>query len=134
MVKCHGPFFLIEERNMRHCPELLRLQSNGAVCEKVDCPHNLFFVGLRFKRVDTHRSRQFKNCSCLVREDLTLEEIAAMYGVTRERIRQIEEKALQKIRRLVLVGSEKKSLFDGFLSKKQIEEGMRLFKEQEQKD
>jgi RNA polymerase primary sigma factor len=32
------------------------------------------------------------------RVEMTLEEIAARYGVTRERIRQIQDKALRKLR------------------------------------
>lgn len=34
-------------------------------------------------------------------EELTLEEIAARFGLTRERIRQIEERALQKLRKRI---------------------------------
>lgn len=34
-----------------------------------------------------------------LRKDSTLAEIGREYGITRERVRQIEEKALQKLRR-----------------------------------
>ena len=39
-----------------------------------------------------------RSATCIYYVDLTLEEVGILYNVTRERIRQIEAKALEKLR------------------------------------
>ena len=48
--------------------------------------------------------------------DHTLEEIGNQFDVTRERIRQIEAKALQKLK-TTLTNSDLKIFYDGLMSK-----------------
>ena len=43
-------------------------------------------------------------------QEMTLEEISAKFGLTRERVRQIKEKALRKLR-----GSDRKELLQEYL-------------------
>ena len=52
-------------------------------------------------------------------DDYTLEELGAMYGVTRERIRQIESKAKAKIERIL----KKKGFEDEFVKDSSAEKG-----------
>ena len=42
----------------------------------------------------------------------TLEEIGRMYGVSRERIRQIESKAVKKLREIIVVKDKHKHVYD----------------------
>ena len=48
------------------------------------------------------RSRDIVQRRRLVDKGETLDEVSVTYGVSRERIRQIEEKALKKIQRFIM--------------------------------
>lgn len=76
-------------------------------CPYVTCPHHLGYEitpnGGLFKRVaDSELGVAHESCALDVadRGGATLEEVAGMMSITRERVRQIEEKALDKIRAL----------------------------------
>jgi len=79
------------------CPNPQSIVENG--CMQANCRHNVFWVKLGLnKRAGSNRvSRQFHNCMCLFDKDLTLDKIGAMWGLSRERVRQIERNATIKL-------------------------------------
>ncbi len=68
-------------------------------CLLTICPHNMFWDGLKLPKGAhiTGFSLSFSNCMCLLDEEWTLEDIAELWGMTRERIRQIERDAIIKL-------------------------------------
>ncbi|MCL6577972.1 MAG: hypothetical protein K6T73_01110 [Candidatus Bathyarchaeota archaeon] len=73
-------------------------------CLNYDCRHNIFWTGLRLpsKSKETKSSREILNCCCLINHEFTLEEIGDMWGLTRDRIRQLELKAVLHSLRIIL--------------------------------
>lgn len=83
------------------------------VCHNRNCHHHMLsqilFKGtssstkkkgapIKGKAKETEASMEFGNCMLMLTRSFTLEEIGEMWGLTRERIRQIEERALGKLR------------------------------------
>jgi len=71
-------------------------------CPDYRCPHNLFWEGLSLDGRKIHltdKALAIGNCCCLVDEPWTLQEIGEVWGLTRERIRQYEAKALRKVQK-----------------------------------
>jgi len=69
------------------CPDLSR------PCQNYDCRHNMFAYGLKLDRErikETRKTRSIRNCDKLIDSEWTLEEIGQAWGLSRERIRQIE--------------------------------------------
>lgn len=67
-------------------------------CQNKDCRHHVLWRDLDLpKGKETPVSLSFSNCMCLINRTFTLEEIGELWGLTRERIRQIEERAQIKI-------------------------------------
>jgi hypothetical protein len=71
----------------------------GEGCLNTSCHHNMFWDKLKLPKGahPTDASLESKNCMSLLSRDLTLEEIGEAWGVTRERIRQIERDAMIKL-------------------------------------
>ncbi len=68
-------------------------------CQNFNCRHSMFWKELELnnKAKPEKISEEFMNCMCLLSRELTLEEIGEMWGLTRERVRQIERDAIIKI-------------------------------------
>ena len=72
----------------------------GNPCRNLACDDNIFYHKLQLKKPkETNVSRRLKNCTNNLDTELTLQEIADMWGLTRERVRQIEDKGLHKLRK-----------------------------------
>ena len=74
-------------------------------CMNQKCSHNIFWekikkgIGRCHKRIMLNKrtaAEDFGNCMCLLDRELTLDEIGEIYGLSRERIRQIEGAAMAK--------------------------------------
>lgn len=71
---------------------------NFVGCQNFDCKQNIFWKELKLKRPkETELAKYFKNCMLNIDREMTLEEIGQMWGITRERVRQIEERAILKL-------------------------------------
>lgn len=99
----------------------LRLGTRQNPCGVVSCEHNLLADGYTPTRAKANGSRKLQSrfvivhdldgppplatCAlrCANRGGMTLEAVGDVYGVTRERIRQIEASALRKLRRCGVV-------------------------------
>ena len=55
-------------------------------------------IGRVLKCLDARERNVIEACFGINQPELTLEEIGDKYGLTRERVRQIKEKALRKLR------------------------------------
>jgi hypothetical protein len=95
-----------------NCP-MLSILKEGESCEITFCHHNMFWDGLKLnKRAQpTEASLEFSNCMALLDREMTLEEIGEMWGISRERIRQIERDATMK---LLALGLNKMALLKEF--------------------
>lgn len=69
----------------------------SAFCRETRCPYHLEYRGYGERRL-----RPTRDCSLVVASEgeHTVEEVAVILGVSRERVRQIEERALRKLRRV----------------------------------
>ena len=77
------------------CPYWSELDKHKVGCPFRDCKHNMYWEGLNIKNpTDTERFKEFKNCMLLLDESITLEDIGQAYGISRERVRQVEERSL----------------------------------------
>jgi hypothetical protein len=66
-------------------------------CQNRKCRHHVLWDELNLPDgKETEASLKFHNCMCLIYGELTLEETGQIWGLTRERIRQIELNALMK--------------------------------------
>lgn len=85
------------------------------VCDNYECRHNLWWKGVvkpkkvkgtqdfkAIKVVVTPKAEEVHGCMCCIHEPWTLEEIGQLWGFSRERIRQVEESALEKIKKMFL--------------------------------
>lgn len=89
-------------------------------CPFVSCKHHLFLDvsgrtgALKLNFPDLEPEELTESCVLDVadRGGATLEELGAMFNMTRERVRQIEHKALQLVRRLPMVRELRESIFD----------------------
>src|SRR4030042_3666994 len=81
-----------------NCPIISELK-NKKGCKRTSCRHNMFWDELNLgpKAKETKASLESSNCMCLLKGEMTLDEIGDMWGMTRERIRQIERDALIKL-------------------------------------
>lgn len=81
-----------------NCP-IISILREGEGCLNKPCHHNMFWDGLKLtkKAGSTEASLEFFNCMTLLSRELTLEEIGEMWGMSRERIRQIERDATIKL-------------------------------------
>ncbi len=69
-------------------------------CQNRKCHYHIHADNLSLnleKCNETDKSRSIGNCTKLINSPWTLEEIAKVWGITRERVRQIEEEALNKL-------------------------------------
>ena len=64
------------------------IRCNGKACQDTTCT---YFINCL----------EFDNCTISVNRSMTLEEIGDIYGVSREMIRQDEERALNKARKII---------------------------------
>ena len=73
---------------------------DARVCRQTECCYHLEHRGY-----GEHRLRPTRDCALVVASEgeHTLEEVAAVLGVSRERVRQIEEHALRKLRRIAVL-------------------------------
>lgn len=69
-------------------------------CQNFDCYHNIFYKNIEMKEMnqDSVISDETMNCMMNLKRSYTLEEIGTLWGLSRERVRQIEGKALKKLR------------------------------------
>lgn len=73
-----------------------RLVRYSAPCQNWGCRHNLFHQQKKGNRNSTI-AKEMKNCVLFVGQPLTLEEVGDLWGLTRERVRQIERQAIIKL-------------------------------------
>jgi len=70
----------------------------GNPCQNRICEENVFFVKLLLKNSSQNKSAaEFGNCFCNIHHPLTLEEIGSLWNMSRERVRQIEENAINNL-------------------------------------
>jgi len=60
----------------------------------------------------TDRERHILTQRRLIDDPLTLEELAGQYGVSRERVRQIEVRAFEKLQKAMRAAAEERNLVD----------------------
>jgi len=73
-----------------------------APCDRIDCRYNVIELeSIRVGRPAEHIQDATEPCALRLadRGGMTLQEVADVIGVSRERIRQIEESALRRMRR-----------------------------------
>jgi hypothetical protein len=73
-------------------------------CKVTSCQHNMFWdkLNLSPKAQETPMSLSSSNCMRFPGEEMTLQDISEMWGLTRERVRQIERDAIMKLLSLVI--------------------------------
>lgn len=86
------------EVNMNQCPHLSKLKT-GKGCKITSCRHNMFWDELKLpkKSHEISISLADSNCMYLLKREMTLDDIGKMWGITRERVRQIERDAIIKL-------------------------------------
>ena len=72
--------------------------------ENEDLSRRRALLGFAISQLN-EREREIFNSRRVLEEQLTLEQLAEKYGVSRERIRQIEVRAFEKVQRIVLESS-----------------------------
>ena len=92
----------LSARQSRRFP-LIDECSNGnstGACRQTQCCYHLEHRGY-----GEHRLKPTRDCALAVANEgeHTVEEVAAVLGVSRERVRQIEERALRKLRRIAVL-------------------------------
>lgn len=87
----------------RKCITLLEHILNGTACIIFDCPHHVYYKVSQRKQKNMRRADASKIYGCMlaVIKEFTLEETGEIFGLSRERARQIEEKALNKLKKRV---------------------------------
>lgn len=77
----------------------------GWPCTNFVCQENLFYRQIvdPKKAKETERSKEIGNCLLMNDRSWTLEEIGECWGLSRERIRQIEEKAMARVEKGTIV-------------------------------
>lgn len=92
----------------------------GEVCLQFACPAHLLNPAVRLgrrRRQTNDALRRDRGCQFLIQDPWTLEEIAQVWGFSRERVRQIEETALLKyILHLVGMQAEKDPVDPGMVA------------------
>lgn len=92
-------------RQSRRFPSVGECSYEGedAVCRRTECRYHLEHRGY-----GEHRLRPMRDCALAVANEgeHTTEEVAAVLGISRERVRQIEERALNKLRRIATLHLE----------------------------
>jgi len=67
------------------------------ICQNFQCSYNLFEGVRECNRHPNDETDRMGNCVLRVDHTWTLEEIAQIWGLTRERVRQIQDKAIEKL-------------------------------------
>jgi len=104
-------------------------------CRNKHCHFHVHAYGLNLnqsKCKETDKSLEIGNCRKRICNEWTLEEIGECLGLTRERVRQIEEKALEKL----ILGVKVNDFADNNSLKKQLvkrRDGIRLKREEREK-
>ena len=86
-----------EQNRIKECPRWADLFRLRRVCDRFHCLHNLREGKLGKNGKVNEYLRGCHSCDCLILRNATLQDIGEIWGLSRERIRQIEEKALKKI-------------------------------------
>ncbi len=92
---------------IKHLDELFEKDKNGDIAIEPEAKDEL--VAMHEKLTKRLKEVQV-SCEAIGGSDYTLEEIAKSMGITRERVRQIEQAAIKKIRHPRLGGKIKKYL------------------------
>jgi hypothetical protein len=85
------------------CPQISASVDEKS-CKVTSCRHNMFWdkLNLSPKAQETRMSLSSSNCMRFPREEMTLQDISEMWGLTRERVRQIERDAIMKLLSLLI--------------------------------
>jgi len=83
------------------CFRLLENVVDDTSCIKTECPHHVY------RAISVRRQKNMRKADCssingcmfMVNHPLTLDEVGQILGISRERVRQIEEKVLNKLRK-----------------------------------
>lgn len=79
-------------------------------CTDAKCQRNFFWDKLGLKKSqETDISDKYHNCMLFLDDELTLDQIGRIWGMSRERIRQIEEKAIFHLMEGLLKTKDKES-------------------------
>ena len=97
-------------RTSRHLPRIRAHCLDGhRPCPYVTCKHNLYLdvstagsILLNFPHLEPHEMGESCVLDVAERMGMTLEEVGAMFDLTRERIRQVQEKAAEKVKKIVI--------------------------------
>ncbi len=83
-------------------------------CKKRECRHNVLWSDLDLPDGKyTTETLSFGNCMCLLDREFTLQEIGVCWGLTRERIRQIQLDAEMKVGLICKQGKKEELFPDG---------------------
>lgn len=91
------------------------LQDENSYEEKI-CDCLLVTAALRYLKQNAKNDKEYNvilyRYGFLTGEEMTLQEVANVYGISRERVRQIENKALEKLKKMVSLSE--KDVFNGY--------------------
>jgi hypothetical protein len=98
----------------------LKAGQNSKPCRDFKCEHNFFWnkSNIFSPSKETEDTIKVNNCMCLLNEEMTLDQIGEIFGLTRERVRQIEENAIRKVCAAIL--SHKKDNFSEHFSGREL--------------
>ena len=87
---------------------------NTRPCSNYQCCHNLFWdgLGLNMDNIQiTDKALRIKNCCRLICEPWACEEIATVWGLTKERVKRFEESARRKLQRRTYIQESRQAIW-----------------------
>ncbi len=103
---------------MDECRLIKSLQILGEPCPFQWCRCHLHYQVDR--PVESKTYLRLHGCACLIQHPMTLSEIGQMQGLSRERVRQIQEKAVKHLREKVIENAELMTYVENYLGREEM--------------